>query len=313
MPTSTNPVHQLVRRGRNAVGGAWFLSKEWLSRLPNPALRVSHARGGSESVREAVRALRRDGVAALPGHIGEPLLGEIKAGFEAMVERIRSAPQAPERPVPPPRQMLKYREQGYDQKEGVTESWDPFKHVRGFATVSTDPVMAEIAERYWGKRVMLTQAIAARYEPRPPSNYGSFGWHHDSLGKRLSSMLILTDVTETDQCMSYLKGSHRLVHPRSRSNRTFEGDALQRFAKFEEVQCTGKAGTVFMFDANGIHRGNRREAATRDTLISCFEYGHYIWPFDVPTSVFDALDSDRQAFLRRNPRVRITGDCLDPT
>ena len=37
------------------------------------------------------------------------------------------------------------------------------------------------------------------------------------------------------------------------------------------MEMTGKCGTCFFFDGNGIHRGNRNNSYLRDTIIIEFQ------------------------------------------
>ena len=75
-------------------------------------------------------------------------------------------------------------------------------------------------------------------------------------------MVLMTDVGPDDQHMTYIKGTHRRVHPPGKSLRNWTDREVEPFAGFEHLDCVGKAGTVVLFDANGLHRGMRKLGAT---------------------------------------------------
>jgi hypothetical protein len=67
--------------------------------------------------------------------------------------------------------------------------------------------------------------------------------------------------------------------------------------RLEIFETAGRAGDVFFFDSNGVHRGNRRpDAPTRDTFF--VEYGidtSNIWGGDPPRSLTTALGAPDDA------------------
>ncbi|MEM7203075.1 MAG: phytanoyl-CoA dioxygenase family protein [Planctomycetota bacterium] len=303
-----NPHPSVLRRARRVLTDVAFCWSERLSRVPNPAVRfrqaVSSALPGAQAI---VEALRRDGVAVVPEYIRGERLREAQAQFDAMVGHIRQAPPAVERAAPPPRTHVRFRVHSVFEEEGVVECLNPFAYSPALLGVAVDDLLREVVERYWGKRCMLSQASACRYAPAAPCEYGSFGWHHDSLGKRVSVMLILTDVGEDDQHMTYLKGTHNIVHPLSKSYRNWTNQ-MDQFSAYEPIKCTGKAGTLFFFNPNGMHRGNRRETVVRDSVVTSYCYGYYNWPFDVPRAFAETLSEGQREFLHRNQRVQLVDE-----
>ena len=71
--------------------------------------------------------------------------------------------------------------------------------------------------------------------------------------------------------MQYLRGSHRRFYTYDRMygpGSRYERDFQRRPPRPEDVvDVVGPAGTVAVFDTNGLHSGNRNGGARRDTLI----------------------------------------------
>jgi len=175
--------------------------------------------------------------------------------------------------------------------------------------ISTDPLILGVIARYLRRPFYLQQAIAARYLPMEAADFGSFQWHHDAWGRKINVMFLFTDVTDLDQHMTFLEGSHQAYHnlDRCRNSRFTEDEVLERFPGTARTRCTGGAGTVFIFDSNGLHRGNRSTGRHRDTLITSFNGGRYVWSFDVPASHQGALTEDQNIFLQRWSKIAWKG------
>jgi hypothetical protein len=108
--------------------------------------------------------------------------------------------------------------------------------------------------------------------------------------------------------MSYMKGSNSIYHSlfRTSVNNRFTQEEVDSICGKTAFKCIGKAGTVFVFDANGFHRGNRNLGAVRDTLINQYTAGRYLWAFDIPEKHLARLSEGQLAFLKRNPNINVT-------
>lgn len=95
-------------------------------------------------------------------------------------------------------------------------------------------------------------------------------YHFDDWRHRFKSFLYLTDVNEENAPFAYLKGTHKQGLWRKEKefeyfSRGREGtyghfvpteiNFLKKKHGFEEVVCTGKAGTLILADTRGVHRG----------------------------------------------------------
>ena len=176
--------------------------------------------------------------------------------------------------------------------------------------VALDGLVRRIAGSYFGDDLVLQNADAVRLYPTKPRDFDAFQWHHDGRGPKINAMILLSDVTAADQAMTYLAGSHKVERDLSSDNNHSAAEIDQLSAEdpaLQLVACTGSAGTVIIFDANGLHRGNRSMGAVRDTLmVRYLTDAAHCWEIEVPELTVDALPDDQQAFLRRQPRVLIS-------
>jgi hypothetical protein len=88
-------------------------------------------------------------------------------------------------------------------------------------------------------------------------------------------MWLLTDVPSTGQRMSYIPGSHKLRHPWDATPEQTRFTREQALAYGEILECAAPAGSVIIFDTNGIHKGNRNLGPTRDIVLSAYSTGRY--------------------------------------
>ena len=199
-----------------------------------------------------------------------------------------------------------YLEHGVDKVADTVFAHNPFIWDEIFIKISLHPQILRLAQEYIGRKFYLQQSILSRYYPKKPGEFGSFQWHHDAWGKKLNVMFLFTDVGEEDQFMTYIKGSHQRFYnlERCRNSRFTEDEIDRLFTGFERMKCIGKAGTIFLFDSNGMHRGNRSLSRYRDSLITSFNAGRYIWEFDLPIALKDSLDLNLRKFLKRSAKIK---------
>lgn len=287
------------------------LSKEFIYRLPNPAVKIRHARAQDEKLKRARADFQRDGIVVLDSYLSEQRLLELRVDFERFVQEVEASKPGPMKMTPNGGVLhpsTPYAEEEHSPEAITTVSNNPFKHSRGFLELALDTFILDIIEGYIGKYFMLQQSTAARYYPNERTNFGSWQWHHDAWGRKINVMILFTDVTDKDQYMNYMKGSHKIYHSlyRTSVNNRFTEEEVNQICGKTAFKCLGKAGTIFIFDANGFHRGNRNLGAVRDTLINQYTAGRYLWPFDIPQNFLTSLSESQIAFLKRNPNIHLT-------
>lgn len=158
---------------------------------------------------------------------------------------------------------------------GKAESFLPLSEYLSRAAV--DPYLNALAAYYLGKPIRLAYCHGYRIEPIAAREYRAFRWHHDLKRKQIRIMVLLTDTPADGQRMDYIEGSHRTWHKFSNQRESwFSGGDAESLGRV--VPCAGPAGTVVVFDSNGIHRGNRNTGPTRDQYTFNFTAGSALFP-----------------------------------
>jgi hypothetical protein len=195
-----------------------------------------------------------DGVLILPAYFDAPAVQAMQQDFAAA---IKDVPLTDKDFAPLPKEVL--------------------SRSVAIALVAVDPFLTSLISYYWGKDILLAGFSGSRIEPSRAEEYGAFQWHHDTKRKQVKIMLLLSEVAPVGQRMDYIPGTHPIYHRFSGYEDTrFTSDYVRRFR--EPVRCAGPAGTVILFDTNGIHRGNRNAGARRDVCIFNYTAGHALCP-----------------------------------
>ncbi|HYD49671.1 MAG TPA: phytanoyl-CoA dioxygenase family protein [Terriglobales bacterium] len=245
----------------------------------------------SPQVEAMATELARNGIVKVSGWVEPQELATMKQEFEQFARNLEDKLGRGE---------ARYRH--YDEEEHYWPNDrayvcnNAFKYSRQLIRWCCRPSLIELSNHYLGRRAMISRGVAMRYLPSAPTDHDMFGWHHDIEDQRLKIMILLTDVGEQDQAMTYVLGSHRLLHPYEmffRNTCSLEY-CRAHLPSLEIFRTTGTAGDVFLFDSNGAHRGNRREAGeVRDVFM--VEYASDrcdLWGGDISTAAFDGLRLD---------------------
>lgn len=304
---------RILRAGRRVLvnrvyGSCVYPVEQRLRTVPNPLLRRALARTTPADMAPHVETLRRDGVVILPGFLSGERLAACQSSFARLMEIVQTGPPAADKPMPWRYVGAEYRDHEFrNPAADYTYACHTFQHDRALLDVVLDEFLLGIVARYFNRTFKLCETGASRYYPMAPRDFSSWQWHHDGLGPRINIMTLFTDVGPGDQYMSYLKGTHPLRHPFGIHNgktRISRDDVATRYKGYESVNCTGPAGTVIVFDSNGIHRGNRSLGAVRDSTVSCYCPGSTNWPVLVPRAFAESLTPFQRAVLYRNPLAR---------
>ncbi len=135
-----------------------------------------------------------------------------------------------------------------------------------------------VARALFGPTVKLSAAsILSKYNKDVVDSAEAPHW--DDWRVRLKAFIYLTDVTEANAPTIYVKGSINGVSWRldrdyasvyapvaSAGGSWWPVEALG----LEKIVCTGKAGTLLLFDARGIHAGTRLTGSPRVMLMSMY-------------------------------------------
>lgn len=214
---------------------------------------------------DLVQALRRDGIVKLPGFVPATELRRLRHDFSRWLRRMRLArllrPGSVRKGHYDSRAYWHAKHRAYVTNDALAES-------PTLGQLCQDPVLREAAGFYLEKPPHVKRIYAMHYLRAPAMAGQQFGWHHDMEDRQLKIMVLLSEVGPGDQPMSYVLGSHRSFRPYEnflRNKLDFESDAgdLERTDVFDTL---GAAGDVFLFDSNGMHRGNRSRGRARSAL-----------------------------------------------
>lgn len=150
-----------------------------------------------------------------------------------------------------------------------------FTHYPLFADLALHELILAAVEAYYRRPIYLVATQANRLEPVAAFEGDSYQWHHDAKGKYVKAMWLLTDVARDGQRMSYIAGSHRLKH-RSVTYDESRCTSAQAVRHGDVVECVAPAGSVVIFDTNGLHRGNRNPGPQRDVIFGIYSAGRYL-------------------------------------
>ena len=139
--------------------------------------------------------------------------------------------------------------------------------------------------------ICLRCTIGLKVQPGNLPSFEAF-FHIDSWKHRVKAFFYLEDVGVDDGPLTYLSGSHRglwRLPVESRLSRfltsdaagfstppsrylgcfwPYEVDLLKKDYGYKEVTCAGRAGTLVVFDARGLHRGEELRGERRLILTS---------------------------------------------
>jgi hypothetical protein len=275
------PARKLRAFATNAFRRVLHPIRERLVRLPYPAYVLSAPAPLDARFGGHLEELRAFGITRVRGCVTPEQLARMKTDFESFVDRVAATGPSTTSFEGDFTVASEYA----DPPNRLFASNEPFAMSRALLEICLQPGLTAMINRYLGKQAYITQGVAIRIEPSANTGYGSFQWHHDAWGKRINMMVILTEVGEGDQHMTYAKGSNRLHHSYDKyANSRFGAEEYATHCGGMEIlHCTAQPGDIYVFDSNGIHSGNRSSGRTRDTFI--IEYtrlAHAVWAHRIP-------------------------------
>jgi len=190
--------------------------------------------------------LTRDGIVSPLPPVPRPVINAIRGYFEATLcidpYRAHLGPFRFDAPPSPETNM------GYYGAPQILAA----PHV---IDLLNDPVILETAEHYLGCKPLLDNLGAWWSYPGRPAAKGTQRYHRDfdSFGG-FKLFIYLTDVDAESGPHMFMKQSHRLPH--LATGRACPDDLVYRwFGEENEVAVTGPAGSRFIADTFGFHKG----------------------------------------------------------
>lgn len=265
--------------------------RELYQRLPEPGFcdqRLSELGAGY------VEELKKNGIVCISGLVSACDLADMQKDFKKFVD---SMDDQRARGI----NVENKRDQYYCPENNVYHSNNPFALSTTLVDVCCSPVVCSIVNMYLGKVGYITKGWATHYMPGG-KEINFFTWHHDKSGSRLKMMILLGDVEERSRHLSYVLGSHKMSHAYETYCSGQSGiDYYEKITGKTPIifKALGKAGDIFLFDTNGIHKANCGEIA-RDTFIITYSPDkHLIFKVTLPYQFFDnKVVDERHPFFR---------------
>src|SRR5690242_19332218 len=194
------------------------------------------ALAGDTVVADLTAQLRKNGVARLPSLVTAEQLRSMQSGFRARLANMRCN-----------------NIDGYEKEVYRHVVQDVLTVDQGFVDIGIHPVIKGVLRSYLGESYALVETKGWR---SLPTKRDFHGWHGDAwydehanrdMPYEVKLAFYLTDVTSG--AFNYIKGTHRLNHPRLVRNAE-----VTKYSDADIDVLTGPAGTAFLFDTSGIHR-----------------------------------------------------------
>ena len=233
--------------------------------------------------RQKAEQFCRDGILILPGHFTGKLLEGMRADFNEWVKKVS---------IDSAGRYLMNEERNIFMRDSAA-----------FSAAAMDPWILALASYSWGKPIVFAHASGYRLDPSPGGKkVGPFQWHHDANRKQLKALIYLDDVSREGQRMDYLRGTHLIWHKFKRGDVGYRETRIpdEEVVPYgEPLRCEGPAGTVLLFDTNGIHRGNQNLSAKRDVWVFQYTAGRHMEHFSgLHPEVAQQLNPEKKRIAR---------------
>jgi hypothetical protein len=278
----------LLQRAVAIVKTPIHLAKQYMHRRVDPSYRVDFVEGEEKARANALAEnLKRDGIVMIPSYFQREKLKQLCAAFERVTA-------------------------GKINKGSPDSLWtnDILINEPVMVEAAFDSLLLEIIGAYFHRKFGISVATANRLDPTPAHRDGSYQWHHDARGKQINLMILLSNVTPKGQRMSYLRQSHLryydyyngIIDTHTKFNNEVDND---RNLRDRIVEVTGPAGTVALFDSNGLHSGNRNDVERRDSVIINYASWRHFKGLRMNKADFLALPRSKQEILTLNPKLEL--------
>ncbi|MBX9830630.1 phytanoyl-CoA dioxygenase family protein [Candidatus Babeliales bacterium] len=259
--------------------------REYYQRLPEPGFCDDRL---DEKGLAYLEELNANGIVRISGLISDVELAQLQKDFQKFVDSIDDQRA---RGI----KVEKRRDDYYEPETNVYHCNNPFKLSQTLVDFCCNEMVCSVINNYLGKVGYIVKGWATHYMPGGKA-VSIFNWHHDRSGQRVKMMILLGDVEERSRHLSYVLGSHAVSH----DYETYVGipgdlDYYQKkFGKEPVVfKALGKAGDIFLFDTNGIHKANCGDI-TRDTFIITYSADkQMVYKSTLPYGAFEGVTVDQ--------------------
>jgi hypothetical protein len=145
-----------------------------------------------------------------------------------------------------------------------------------------DSAIREIAGRYLGCCPVLDMVVAWWSYPTAAPDPASAQMYHFDLDRIrwLKAFVYLTDVSVDNGPHAFIPGSHRDVGERvMRDSRYTDAEVLGWYPNVAPQLFTAPAGTVFLEDTLGLHKGIPGKSGVRGVFECEYSINHFGFPY----------------------------------
>lgn len=238
-----------------------------------------------------LQQLEEKGIVKIPRFINTKQLTQLRSDFATFIENITTNNLVKTVGFTTSHGNKKQlRDDYYQDNAKVFISHNPFRFSPLLTSLCCSKKLTDIINNYFGEKSYIRQGVALRYLPLNKHATCTDQWHHDGTGKAINVMMLLTDIGEGDQYMTYVERSHTIRHDYNHffgRNMFFSSSPAyaekQLGEKVRIYKAQGKAGDIFVFNSNGTHSANRTLGAIRDVFIVVYHTDtSSMWNFTLP-------------------------------
>jgi hypothetical protein len=272
----------ILKKLKYLVGSLYFLCRYGRPNLQFRRALVSK-NSSHPTYNQHAQQLENGGILILPSYYSGDTLKQMQIDFERWV------PQKP----------TENEKEFYELDKKLLKDSIPLSRF------AVDPYLNDLVAYYWGRHISLAETSGVRLNPCEPYEDGSFQWHHDAIRKQIKVYVFLTEVPENGQTLDYIPKTHNITHwaiGDYQETRFSQEEIEQYFKNYSKpINCSCPAGTVVIFDTNGLHRGNRNLGARRDSWTFNFNGGNRRQFHTIPNlhpEVLACLDENQKRMVR---------------
>ncbi len=172
---------------------------------------------------------------------------------------------------------------------------------RRFIEFALNDLIVSVANAHLGLDSFISGIVAYRTQPVAAAPSGAFLWHYDNTPLQLKAICYLTEVSEEDGPLVYVKSTH---HRRVQALHYEETRIDEKDVPLEgRIVCVGKPGTVILIDTNGIHRAAPNKRRFRDVVSAIYDAGTAgrqacFYNLPIPSQDLRGLRPDQRRMLR---------------
>ena len=225
-----------------------------------------------------LEVLRQDGIVFVPG-LFEDLAAELRARYQINTDR-----------YPGGSKYYRFSPQASDLN---------------VLDIMVSPLILSILAKYYGRqpyhrhRPGINCTHPGSNTHVDPGGFNDF-WHYDT-ANQMTAHILLTDTSDADNCMLYARGSHR-KHREYISGLDYYYSEEYMRANFDIVSCVGRAGTLILFDSNGLHRVDLKPDTFRSHLHLNFVPGNNFLDLPAESTDSNANFEAKMGVLKRYQR-----------